>query len=56
MPFVASSMLRLFTLSMVGAALGYALGPPNIWLVILGIGVAQVLLAGSAIRELVAQR
>ena len=56
MPFVASSMLRLFTLSMVGAALGYALGPPNIWLVILGIGVAQVLLAAAAIRELVAQR
>ena len=48
MPFVASSMLRLFTLSMVGAALGYALGASVIWLVILGIGVAQVLLAGSA--------
>ncbi len=55
-PFVASSMLRLFTLSMIGAAFGFTLGVGNIWLVILGIGVAQVLLAASALRELVAQR
>jgi hypothetical protein len=55
-PFVASSMLRLFTLSMIGAALGFTLGVANIWLVILGIGAAQVLLAASALRELMAQR
>ncbi len=55
-PFVASSLLRLLTLSMIGAALGYPLGVGNIWLVILGIGIAQLLLAASAIRELRAQR
>lgn len=56
MPFVASSMLRLVTLSMIGAAFGFTLGVGNIWLVILGIGLAQVLLAISAFRELRAQR
>jgi len=55
-PFVASSLLRLFTLSMIGAAIGYTLGVGNIWLVILGIGAAQMLLADSALRELMAQR
>jgi hypothetical protein len=55
-PFVASSLLRLFTLSMIGAAIGYTLGVGNIWLVILGIGAAQMLLAASALRELMAQR
>jgi hypothetical protein len=55
-PFVASSMLRLFTLSMIGAAIGWPLGVSNIWLVILGIGAAQILLAASALRELMAQR
>jgi hypothetical protein len=49
-------MLRLFTLSMIGAAIGWPLGVSNIWLVILGIGAAQILLAASALRELMAQR
>ena len=56
LPFVASSMLRLVTLSMIGVAIGFALGVSVIWLVILGIGIAQILLAGSAIRELMGQR
>lgn len=55
-PFVASSILRLFTLSMIGAAIGFTLGVDNIWLVILGIGAAQILLAATAFRELKAQR
>lgn len=55
-PFVASSILRLFTLSMIGAAIGFTLGVDNIWLVILGIGAAQLLLAATAFRELKAKR
>jgi hypothetical protein len=50
-PFVATSLMRLLTLSMIGIALGLAFGLTNIWLVVLGIGVAQVVLAAFAIRE-----
>jgi len=51
LPFVATSLLRLVTLSMIGVAVGLALGLANIWLVILGLGVAQFALAASALRE-----
>src|SRR5437016_2955684 len=44
LPFVASSLLRLMTLSMAGVAIGLALGLANIWLVILGLGVSQFVL------------
>jgi hypothetical protein len=52
-PFVASSLLRIVTLSMIGIAIGFALGLANIWLVILGLGAAQFVLAASALRQLV---
>jgi hypothetical protein len=55
LPFVASSLLRLVTLSMVGVAVGLALGVANIWLVILGLGAAQFVLAGSALRQVARQ-
>jgi hypothetical protein len=50
-PFLATSLLRIITLSMIGIAIGLAFGLANIWLVILGLGVAQVVLAGAALRE-----
>jgi hypothetical protein len=50
-PFLATSLLRIVTLSMIGIAIGLAFGLANIWLVILGLGVAQVVLAAAALRE-----
>jgi hypothetical protein len=50
-PFVASSLLRLVTFSMVGIAVGLAFGLASIWLVILGLGIAQLTLAAAAFRE-----
>ena len=51
LPFLATSLLRVLTLSMIGIAIGLAFGLANIWLVILGLGVAQVVLAVAALRE-----
>lgn len=48
-PFFASSLARIVTLSMIGVAIGLALGFNNIWLVILGLGAAQLVLAASAV-------
>lgn len=50
-PFLATSLLRIVTLSMIGIAIGLAFGLANIWLVIMGLGVAQVVLAAAALRE-----
>ncbi len=50
-PFLATSLLRIVTLSMIAIAIGLAFGVANIWLVILGLGVAQVVLAAAALRE-----
>jgi hypothetical protein len=50
-PFLATSLLRIMTLSLIGIAIGLAFGIANVWLVILGLGVAQVVLAGAALRE-----
>jgi hypothetical protein len=50
-PFFATSLLRLMTLTIVGIGLGLAFGLNNIWLVILGLGVAQLLLVSAALRE-----
>jgi hypothetical protein len=48
-PFFATSLARIVTLSMVGVGIGFALGFSNIWLVILGLGIAMLLLAGAAL-------
>jgi hypothetical protein len=50
-PFLATSLLRIVTLSMVGVAIGLAFGLANVWLVILGLGISQVVLAAAALRE-----
>ena len=50
-PFIATSLTRLITLSMFGILIGLAFGVSRIWLVILGLGLAQMLLVGAALRE-----
>ena len=50
-PFIATSLLRIVTLSMIGIGIGLAFGLANVWLVILGLGVSQVVLAVAAVRE-----
>lgn len=49
-PFLATSLARLLTLSMIGIAVGLAFGLARVWLVILGLGVAQLTLAAAALR------
>ena len=49
-PFLATSLARILTLSMVGIAIGLAFGLSRVWLVILGLGIAQLALAGAALR------
>ena len=46
-PFLATSLLRILTLSTIGIAIGLAFGLANVWLVILGLGISQVVLARS---------
>ena len=48
-PFFATSLARIVTLTTIGIAIGLALGFTNIWLVILGLGAAQLVLAGAAL-------
>jgi len=55
-PFLATSLLRIITLSMIGIAIGLAFGLANVWLVILGLGISQVVLAAAALRESVRVR
>jgi len=49
-PFLATSLARLLTLSLVGIAIGLAFGVSHIWLVILGLGLSQFVLAAAALR------
>ena len=55
-PFLATSLLRIITLSTIGIAIGLAFGLANVWLVILGLGISQVVLAATALRESVRVR
>jgi hypothetical protein len=52
-PFVATSLFRLMTMTVIGVGVGLAFGLANLWLVILGLGLAQIILAVTAIRQLV---
>ncbi len=56
LPFIASSLARLMVLSVIGVAIGLALGVANIWLVILGLGASQFALAASALRQVMLSR
>lgn len=53
LPFFATSMARLMALTICGLAVGMIVGFRSAWLLILGVGVAQLLLAGAAVREAV---
>ena len=50
-PFMATSLLRIMTLSMVAVGIGLAFGISRVWLVVLGLGLAQFCLAAAALRE-----
>jgi hypothetical protein len=51
-PFAATSMLRIMTLTAAAAAVGLVIGLDHVWLIIAGVGVAQLLMSGSALREM----
>jgi prepilin signal peptidase PulO-like enzyme (type II secretory pathway) len=50
------SLARLAALSTAGVGIGYLLGVAAIWLVVVGLALAQLALSAAAIRELVAHR
>lgn len=52
--FTALSLARLMLLTMVGLVIGLLFGLSSVWLVIAGIAVAQLVLAGWAVREALA--
>ena len=54
--FRATSLGRLGILSAAGLAVGFALGTDVAWLALAGLAAAQLLLAGSALREMLAHR
>ena len=51
-PFVSTSMLRIMTLTVLSFAVGAVFGFGHVWQVILGVGGAQLVMAGSALVEL----
>ena len=52
LPFMATSMLRIMTLPAAAAAVGLVIGLDHVWLIIAGLGAAQLLMSGSALREM----
>ncbi|HEX6548306.1 MAG TPA: hypothetical protein VF134_06155 [Candidatus Dormibacteraeota bacterium] len=53
--FAFLSMGRLAVLTAVGVAVGFVLGAGLVWLTVLGLALAQLALAGAALRHLVAR-
>jgi hypothetical protein len=51
--FAMTSLARLAILTAGGVAVGFALGAAVVWLAILGLALAQLVLAGAALRGLV---
>lgn len=54
MGFTVLSLARLMALTTVGLAIGLLFGLSSVWLVIGGIAIAQLVLAGWAVREALA--
>lgn len=54
--FRATSLGRLAVLSAAGLAVGFAIGTDVAWLTLAGLAGAQLLLAGSALREMLGHR
>ena len=52
MPFMATSLFRILTLMAVAGVIGLIIGLDNVWLIIAGLGVAQLIQSGSALREM----
>jgi hypothetical protein len=51
-PFGITSMLRITLLTALAVAVGAIFGFGHVFLVVLGLGIAQLIMAGSALREL----
>jgi hypothetical protein len=49
--FTALSLVRLLVLTGLGLGIGLLIGLPQVWLVVGGIALAQLVLAGFAVRE-----
>ncbi|HEY9286836.1 MAG TPA: hypothetical protein VIT43_02315 [Candidatus Dormibacteraeota bacterium] len=54
MAFTALSLARLLFLTGIGLGTGLLIGLSQVWLVVAGIAVAQIVLAGWAVREALA--
>ena len=54
MGFTALSLVRLLLLTGLGLGIGLLIGLSQVWLVVGGIAVAQLVLAGFAVREALA--
>ena len=52
MPVMATSLLRIMTMTAAAAVVGLIVGLDHVWLIVAGLGVAQLLMSGSALREL----
>lgn len=52
--FTALSLLRLMLLTAFGLGIGLLIGVPQVWLVVVGMALAQLVLAGFAVREVLA--
>ena len=53
--FTAVSLVRLLVLTGLGLGIGLLIGLSQVWLVVGGIAVAQLVLAGFAVREALAR-
>lgn len=49
--FTALSLVRLMLLTALGLGIGLLIGLPQVWLVVVGMALAQLVLAGFAVRE-----
>jgi hypothetical protein len=52
--FTAVSLVRLLVLTGLGLGIGLLIGVSQVWLVVGGIAIAQLVLAGFAVREALA--
>jgi len=52
--FTAVSLVRLLVLTALGLGIGLLIGLSQVWLVVGGIAIAQLVLAGFAVRETLA--
>jgi hypothetical protein len=51
-PFMATSMLRIMAMTAAAGVVGLIIGLDHVWLIVAGLGVAQLIMSGSALREM----